>query len=192
MKLYSFLYCLVYPFFHLLYPLKVVGRGKIPAEGCIICANHSSNWDAVFMAFALGRKAFPVFVAKAELSRIPVLSAILRRIRVIFVDRDANDTKALRQMLTAVSDGAAKLVLFPEGHRFSEGEAASAKAGAIVIASHANAPLLPVHIPRKKRLFRLNTVILGDPYAIGKVRGAERERATRELMERITALGNIR
>ncbi|MDR0857958.1 MAG: 1-acyl-sn-glycerol-3-phosphate acyltransferase [Oscillospiraceae bacterium] len=191
MKLYSILYCLVFPFFRLLYPLHVIGRERLPEGGCVVCANHSSNWDALFMAFALGRKAFPVFAAKIEMSRIPVLSGILRAIGVIFIDRDANDTKAMRQMLSAVSGGSAKLILFPEGHRVSEGEAASAKAGAIVIASHTGAPLIPVFIPREKRLFRANTVVLGEPYSIGKVRGAERELKARELMQKIDRLRDI-
>jgi 1-acyl-sn-glycerol-3-phosphate acyltransferase len=94
-------------------------------------------------------------------------------------------------MLSALGNHKAKLVLFPEGHRISEGEAASAKAGAIVLASHSGVPLLPVYIPRKKRLFRYNKVVIGEAYTTGKIRGTERERVTDELMQKISALGNI-
>lgn len=83
----------------------------------LICANHASNWDPIALLAAVPENA--IFVAKKELEHVFVVGWILRKMQVIFVDRDHNDLTALRKMLHVLQDDC-PLVLFPEGTRVHE------------------------------------------------------------------------
>jgi 1-acyl-sn-glycerol-3-phosphate acyltransferase len=85
-----------------------------------------------------------------------------------------------------------KLLMFPEGTRVSEGEEGSAKTGAVVLATKMNVPVIPMFIPRKKRLFRRTPVVVGEPYMIQLESGRSKQEAMTaaadDLLNRIYAL----
>ena len=73
------------------------GREHIPAEPCLIVANHQSAWETLAFLVLVPDVAI---VAKRELLAIPVVGWFLRRSPMIVIDR-ANGTQALRTMINA-------------------------------------------------------------------------------------------
>ena len=54
--------------------------------------------------------------------------------------------------------------------RLSEDFSAAAKSGAIKIAEKSGKPIIPVHIPRKKKMFKKIKIVIGKPYYINPER----------------------
>lgn len=190
-RFYRVLYAVLWPVFHLLYPIKVTGRENIPEGAAVICPNHTNALDPFFVVFAFRRRHILRAMAKAELMRIPVIGWLLRHLGVFGVERGAADIGAVKTSLRHLKDGR-KLLMFPEGTRVSEGESVETKTGAAMFSTRAGVPIVPVYIEAHKRLFRVNRVVIGEPFApqtAGRKGTAEEYRAiAHELMERIRAL----
>ena len=190
-RLYRVLYAVLWPVFHLLYPIKVTGRANVPEGAAVICPNHTHALDPFFVVFAFRRKHILRAMAKAELMRVPVLGWLLRRVGVFGVERGSADIGAVKTSLRYLKDGR-KLLMFPEGTRVSEGESVEAKTGAAMFSTRAGVPIVPVYIEARKRLFRRNRVVIGQPFMpqiAGRKGTTEEYRAIAdELMERIRAL----
>lgn len=191
---YTVIYSIVWPFFNLFHPQRVVGREHIPAGGVLVCGNHTAMSDPVFLAFAfrLSHQLRPM--AKAELLRVPVIGWILKHVGVFGVERGKSDVGAIKQAMKFLKEGE-KVLLFPEGRRVhgSKGEQGEAKNGAAMLSVRCGVPILPVYVPEKKHWFRRTTVVIGQPYmpqvATRKGTTEEYEAITADLMERIRALG---
>ena len=173
--------------------LRVSGGENIPRGAAMVCANHSSLIDPILIALAFGIDEFMHFIAKIELFRIPILSAAIAKLGAISVDRETTDIATIKATLTYFKNGG-KVLIFPEGTRTHPGERIPAKPGAVRIAERAGVPLVPVFVPREKRLFRRLEVVIGKPYMVdkqGEKRHFEEYAAlSGELMGKIEALGD--
>jgi len=189
---YSFVYCLLWPFFNLVHPSKVIGKDRLPEGGALVCPNHTCLSDPIFVVFALGRKNRLRFLAKSELMRVPVLGWILSKVGVFGVERGKSDVSAIKQALKVLKGGE-KLLIFPEGTRSRQGDGGEAKTGAAMLALRTGVPVVPVYIPREKKWFRRTPVIIGEPFTPeveGKRATSEDYRAVaEEIMARVRALG---
>jgi 1-acyl-sn-glycerol-3-phosphate acyltransferase len=185
---YRIAYVVLRPLSALLYPQSQTGRENVPAGPCVVCANHSSNVDPVLVAFALGWRHFVHFLAKIELFRIPLFGWFLRRMQAVSIDRGKNDVNSVRVSMKYLKRGE-KLLIFPEGTRVSEDDAVAAKSGAVRMAAKLGVPLLPVYVPRKKRLFRKVKIHIGKPYNVNNLQNADYQALASELMEEIHRLG---
>ena len=126
-------------------PLRVVNAQLLPRSPCVVVANHSSYLDGIVLYAALPPRFG--FVIKREMSRVPVVNLLLRRIGAHFVDRGqgqkgARDTRKL--MKQAAAGGA--LAFFPEGTFSHQPGLLRFRSGAFVIAARAGLPVLPVVI----------------------------------------------
>ena len=156
------IYCLFMPVFRLLYRVKISGRENIPNGACVVCANHTSNLDPIFLAIALGLSQNWIFMAKAELFKIPGLNLIIKWLGAIPVNRGSTDISTLRNAIEGLGEGK-KVMIFPEGTRVhGEADVSGAKTGAAMIASRAKAPMLPVYISGGKHLFGKVNVVIGE------------------------------
>ncbi|NLC73512.1 MAG: 1-acyl-sn-glycerol-3-phosphate acyltransferase [Ruminococcaceae bacterium] len=173
----------------LFYPYKSSGWENMPDRSAILCANHSNYIDPFLIAAHSGQDAGIRFMAKIELSRIPVLGYILKRLGVIFIDRKTSDLNAIRATIKYLKADQ-KVFIFPEGTRSNSENSVSAKTGAIRIAAKTGAPIVPIYIPRDKKLFSKGTIIMGKPYFISKTEDLDLEIAADELMEKIRNLQN--
>ena len=186
------LYCVVWPYFRLIHPVRAVGRENIPEGPAVICPNHTTAGDPFYVVFAFGFRWPMRAMAKMEIMRMPFIGWILSKAGVFGVNRDNTDLKAVKTAMKFLKEGD-KLLMFPEGTRVHEGEDIQAKAGAALFATRAGAPLLPVYIQSKKKLFRRNTVVIGEPYYPkyeGRKPSAEELQVmAQELMDRVQALG---
>ena len=191
-RFYRLVYTIVWPFFNLVHPVKVIGRENIPEGGAVICPNHTSASDPFFVVFACGRKHIMRAMAKKEVMKIPVAGWLLGKTGVFGVDRGAADISAVKTALRVLKEGY-KLLMFPEGTRVGEGENVEAKTGAAMFAVRTGVPILPVYIPAKKPWFRPTTVVIGTPFVpvVESSKGTSEEfhAIAADLMERIRALG---
>jgi len=186
-KMYSFAYHILWPVVHVLWPYRFTGRESIPDGGAVVCANHSSFIDPILVALAFGKKHFLHFMAKAELFKVPVLNWIMRKAGAFGVNRGSNDISAVRTAMRYLKAGE-KVLIFPEGTRVSEDDAVEARTGAIRLASKLRLPIIPVHVPRRKKLFSRVYIHIGKPYFIENADHSNFESLSGELMHRISSL----
>ena len=154
------MYDLIIPVVKLLYPMRSRGTENIPDGPALVCANHSNLVDPLLLAGAFGKRHFMHFMAKLELSNVPVVGGILRRCGVYFMNRDHRDIDAVRSTMRYLKRGE-KVCIFPEGTRVSEDNTVEAKTGAVRIAAKMEVPIVPVYIPRRKRMFSRIEVLIG-------------------------------
>ena len=190
-RFYKVCYRVARIFLGIFYGLRVQGKENIPEGAAMICANHSSIIDPFLIAFAFSNSYHLHFMAKAEIYKIPVLSAIMRKLGTISVDRSVQDMNSVKETLGYLNKGG-QVVIFPEGTRSYVENAVSAKNGAVKVSEYAKAPILPVFIPRRKPLFRKLTLVIGEPYIVEKRREKrspdEYSRLADSLMSKIESL----
>ena len=192
-KFYHTIYPIFWALMKVFLPWRIIGGENIPEEGGVmLCANHSSLLDPLYILCAMGRKRQLHIMAKAELFSIPVLGWLLRKAGMIPVKRGLADVSAYKESLRVLRGGE-RLLIFPEGTRVKEGQTVEAHTGAAVMTMRANAVLLPVFIERKKRIFRPTRLVFGEPYR-PEIKGnkptPEESRAiTNDLMARIYRMG---
>ncbi len=186
-RLYYFLIIVLSPF----YRFDVVGKENIPDGPAVLCANHSSNFDPVMISLAAGIDNHIHYMAKNELFKIPVLSAVIKAIGSFPVDRGKKDTRTIKTALKYLKDGE-KIGIFPEGTRVREAGVKSAKTGAVRIADQMNAPVVPVYLPRRKKPFHKIRIVFKEPYLVNperrKLSQEEYVSLAKELMDGIDAL----
>ncbi|WP_454887871.1 lysophospholipid acyltransferase family protein [Sphingomonas oryzagri] len=127
--------------------LRYVQRGweNLPADPCLIIANHQSAWETL-AALVL----FPdvAIVTKHELLRIPVVGWYLRRSPMILIDR-GKSSQALRQMAAqsrkALASGRSVLI-FPEGTRRAVGDVVDFKRGVEFLYRTLDVPVAPIAV----------------------------------------------
>ncbi len=134
--------------------LKVKNIENIPQGPCVIAARHESVFDTVVLPFLFPEGAM---VYKKELENIPLFGLLLRKSKMIAVDRQAGSA-ALKDLLAkgqALKEQGRPIIIFPEGTRVSPGEKQNLQPGAAALAKHLNLPLVPVgtnsgtHWPRR-------------------------------------------
>jgi 1-acyl-sn-glycerol-3-phosphate acyltransferase len=118
---------------------------ELPEIPSIYIANHLSQLDIAAVVGSIPKGLF--FVAKKELSYVPLLAQYMQVMGMIFVDR-GNREKAINSMEEAaekVSNGK-NLVTFPEGTRSTSGQLLPFKKGSFIIAQKRNIPIVPIAI----------------------------------------------
>lgn len=126
-------------------PLQVHGLQQIPQGSCVVVANHASYLDGVVLTAALP----PVFsfVIKREVTSVPAMHLLLRRLGSQFVERyDLRKGAADARRVLRTADSGQALAFFPEGTFRREPGLRRFHAGAFVAATRANSPVVPVAI----------------------------------------------
>ena len=93
---------------------EVTGLERLPADHCIVVANHASYLDGVILqAFLPPRFSF---VIKGEVRSVPILHFVLRRVGSKFVERfDAAGSSRGARTLVKAAASAESLAIFPGG-----------------------------------------------------------------------------
>ncbi|MDZ4159836.1 MAG: lysophospholipid acyltransferase family protein [Anaerolineaceae bacterium] len=184
---------------HCLIDLKFEGLEHIPTEGGIlVTTNHLSRFDIVILFVTPNRKDITALVAD-KYQRYSVFSWIVRTAEGIWIDRSKADFVAFGEAVKVIRKGLA-LGIAPEGTRSRNGKLLEGKSGAVLLASRAGVPIVPVGIAGSesvvqmlKRLRRPKvTVRFGAAYQLPPMDREQRENAlkkyTEEVMCRIAAL----
>jgi len=171
---------------------RVTGRKNIPEGPAVICCNHSGLADPAWLILGLRQKKMLRIMAKESLMHVPVLKYLFRWLRLIGVRRGENDVAAVKTAMKTLRDGG-KLLIFPEGTRVSGERRIEGKTGAVMFASRADCPILPIFLTWKRRPFSVIRMVIGEPYRPGyagaKPTAEDLRRLTDDLMDRIYALG---
>ncbi len=163
-------YAVLWPIFHLLFPYKIVGKENLDSmkDGYVLCANHISMLDPVYIAYMLKRKRRIFFMAKQELFSNKIVAWFLKGVGAFPVLRGAGATSGLKTAESLLEQGRT-LCVFPEGTRSKDGTIGKGKAGAAMLVSAFNTSVLPVTIICKKqkvRVFRRVVLVVGKPFAL--------------------------
>lgn len=170
MKLYKVLRAILALFFKTLFRIHSHGLENFPETGgCIVAPNHTSALDPILIAVAEKRPI--VFMAKAELFKIPILSQLMRALQAFPVNRKEGDIKAIRKSISIVERGD-PLCVFPQGTRCAGVKLSETrdklKSGIGLISHKTEAPIVPVYIKTKKnkvKLFGSTDIYFGKPIA---------------------------
>lgn len=164
---------------------------NLPAEGgVIIAANHRSNRDPVMIGITCKRKLR--YMAKAELFKRPIFGSIIRQLGAFPISRGMRDVASLRTAMKILKGGET-MVIFPEGSRIRKGGKVKAKPGAVLLACHAQVPVVPVCISGKYRWTHKITVSYGEPitfeeYYNKKLDSAEMQVLADEILDKVREL----
>ena len=185
-----------------LWPLELSGFDTVPQVGpAILCANHLSFFDSVFLMMTLDRPVY--FIGKADYLDSWKTRRLFPAMGMIPIDRDngARAMVALDAAADVLREGAL-LCVFPEGSRSRDGLLHRGYSGAARLAMTVDCPILPVGITgtqdvqppgaRLPRPGRACSISIGDPLSAAQEDGSGRKMVARtltdELMERIAAL----
>ena len=192
---YKFFYCIIKFVLSIAFPVKYYGRENIPQDGALICGNHYHALDPFFIAFGIDKNIHIRAMAKDSLMNTFFVGKCLKLMGTFGVKRGQSDIGAIKFALEHLKNKE-YIILFPEGTRVSSREEGEPKTGAAMLALRTDCNVLPVYVPMKKRLFRINRVYYGVPYKMtpeGKrATSADYDRCTAELMDKIYGLGDGR
>jgi len=126
-------------------PVTINGLENLPAEDCVVVANHASYIDGFLLKGYLPARFS--FVIKGELRNIPIAHFLLRRAGSHFVERNhaQGTTRDARQIVKAAQSGQS-LALFPEGTFQKEPGVQRFRAGAFLAAVKGNMSVVPIAI----------------------------------------------
>lgn len=128
----------------------------------ILCANHTSYFDPVWILTALGKKIdIGNIVTLAAIERSQDSKRFFRMLGGISVNRDQGVHPEIEHIKNCLKRGM-NAIIFPEGARTRDGSLMELKKGAVKIAKDTHVAILPIHIkggfeifPRHKKIPRL-------------------------------------
>ena len=150
-----------------IFNIKLIVKGKhnLQDRNYIFASNHASLIDIPLLLIAVNR--YTVFIAKSELSKIPIFKSILDMAGFIFVDRKNNDNavKSMNNLMDDIKKIPRSVAIFPEGTRTSDGNLLPFKKGAAIFAINTDIPVVPVAISgtyswSKKKLFDISQSVI--------------------------------
>ncbi len=122
---------------------EVSGLENIPSGPCIIASKHQSDLDTVALYALLDH---PVFIAKKELFKIPLLGTTLRLMETIAIER-ARKGQTLNSLISQGQAAVAKgrrIFIFPEGTRKAPLAPPDYKFGVAKLYAALDVPVVPV------------------------------------------------
>lgn len=184
---------LVYIFNVIVFRVKCVGQENIQNKGAyIICANHTSNWDAPILVSNLKRKVY--VMAKAELFKNKFIKWLGDKCCVFSVKRGMRDIESIKYSLKLLKDGEI-LVIFPEGTRKGLEKNGKAQNGVAYMAIRTGVPVIPVGIQGEMKPFRKVKLNIGEPLDFSQYKSNKPEKeildkVSKEIMDNIIMLTN--
>lgn len=171
------------PIIYLLFSPKIIGKKNSRIKGkALIISNHISMWDPLIIAVIVKRQIF--WMGKMELFKNIIARAFFKAMKAFPVRRGEGDLAAIRHAFRVLRDG--KLFgIFPEGTRNKSGEITRFEPGTSMIALKNDAPVVPIYIKGKYKLFRRMKVIIGDPIRLADYVGPKTDTGTVEAATRV-------
>ena len=115
---YKVLYTLLAAPIRFIFNIKVENienEPDIDAGAYIVCSNHISAGDPIWLCVAL-RRHHPKFMAKAELFKIPLLNILIKALGAYPIERNGADVSAIRNTISLLQSGN-WVGMFPQGTR---------------------------------------------------------------------------
>lgn len=175
--------------------VEVKGEGNVPeGEPVIFVCNHQSYFD-IKVAFGFIPRNF-CFIAKEEITRIPVVSGYMRTAGHIALPRE-EDRRAYDTMLEVVKQSrkGKSLLIFPEGTRSPNGRLGPFKRGVSLIVLKSGRRVIPTAIIGSRKFLpkgewlchpenREITIKFGKPIGFPQMEKVPKEESL-EVIERL-------
>jgi len=146
--------------------MEVKGREHIPLRGgvCFV-SNHVGLFD-IILTLAYAGRPFG-FIAKKELLFLPVFNLWIYILGGLFIDRGniRNAMKTINHGIDRIQKGGSMLI-FPEGTRNKGLGLLPFKSGAIKLATHSLATIVPIAITGSYEVFEKNRRVIGVPLRV--------------------------
>ena len=167
---------------------EVRGWEHFPTGPAIIASKHQSAWDTGIFYILCYDTAY---VLKRELTWIPFYGWVLKRVKMIAVDRSARASalKLLVRQTGAALAAGRQVVIFPEGTRRAVGAPPDYQPGVAALYRAFDVPVVPVAVnsglywPRRSFLKKRGTILIEFLPHIPK--GLDRKAFMAELEGRI-------
>ncbi len=133
--------------------VEVTGEENLPeAENLCFISNHQGYADIVLI-FGYIKKTVG-FIAKKELSRVPILGFWIKSVHCIFLDRKniRDGLKRIQQGVENIKNGN-PMVIFPEGTRSRGSEMGPFKRGSFKLAFRSDSVIVPLTINNTYKLY---------------------------------------
>lgn len=190
---YRFILFFAWLTYKVLYRHKVYGLEHYYPGAGILAANHTSYLDPPIVAISWPEEVH--FLAKQSLFGPFLFGRMIRALNAHPVSGDVNDISVFKMMIQLLKEGK-KIILFPEGLRSENGQLEPLKAGIGLLASRANAAIIPTYIygafqiwdiHHKLPKLRGRTVcVFGKPILWEEFAHFEKKEAQAQLIERLT------
>ena len=177
--------------------VEVEGLDNLPEEGPVVIVGNHQGYADIAAYFAAFRKFQFAFVAKKELSKIPLYGVWMGRIRSVFIER--NDPRASLEAIKAGADLIEKgfsLVIYPEGTRSKGPIPGPFMKGSLKLATKPGVPIIPVSMHGTYKMYEQTGVlspakiriIVHEPIET-KGMSRKEEKGLNETVERIVVSG---
>ncbi|QCI11339.1 1-acylglycerol-3-phosphate O-acyltransferase [Pseudomonas putida] len=124
--------------------------------GCVIIANHQSNFDLFVLGHVVPQRT--VAIGKKSLGWIPLFGQLFWLGGNVLVDRsNAYQARKALQLTTRILRDDTSIWIFPEGTRNRSVQLLAFKKGAFHMAIAAGVPIVPVCVSRYARRLSLNS-----------------------------------
>lgn len=168
--------------------VTVHGLENLPEKGPVVLVGNHQGYADIFAYCAAFQKFQFAFVAKEELSRIPLYGEWIRRIRSVFIGR--NDAKA---SLKAINEGIKyieqgfSLAIFPEGTRSRGPDPGPFHRGSLKLATKPGVPIVPISLNGSYRMFEEEGYLKGAEIDILVHEPIETKGISRQQEKELTA-----
>lgn len=134
--------------------IEVAGLENVPTHApVILMSNHQSLVDIAAIVLTLPRSQSWRFVAKKELTRVPIFGQALVASGHVIIDRGDREraVASLRRAAEIIRAGTT-VIVFPEGTRSPRGNLRTFKSGPFHLALEAQVPIVPVTVSGSQRI----------------------------------------
>ncbi|PKM55367.1 MAG: 1-acyl-sn-glycerol-3-phosphate acyltransferase [Firmicutes bacterium HGW-Firmicutes-5] len=141
--------------------VELVDLYKLPEGNVLYVSNHQSYYDIPLLLGYLPKPK--AYVAKIELSKVPLISHWMRVMGCLFLDR-GNLKQSLKVILQGVEDlkNGKTLVIFPEGTRSKSYTMAEFRKGSLKLGIKAGVPIVPITIDGSFKMYEAKKAITKD------------------------------
>lgn len=175
--------------------IQIEGEDNVPKDQAVLfVTNHQANFDIPLLLGYIDKPKG--FIAKVELTKLPIVSMWMKRINCVFIDR-----KNVRQSLQAINEGIEilksgySLVIFPEGTRSCSNQLGEFKKGSLKLALKAGVPIIPVTINGSYKIMEQSNylirpakvrIVVGKPLFIEQLTEEEKNNLAEIVRTEIT------
>ncbi len=184
MKFYKVIRLIVWPLVKVVLRYKVEGRDNIPDSPFFLVANHVAYRDPACLGCAFKKPLR--FIAKSEFEHKPFIGWLLKKLGVIFVNRNKADLGAIRAGVSTVKSGTS-VAIFPQGTRTKvPASPEQALGGVTLMCAAAKAQILPVALDygtyNPLLFITKGRVIIGKPISYEEYSAIEDRKAQAEYV----------
>jgi len=148
--------------------LEKNAKRKLPSP-CILVSNHHSLMDFVLYLIIFPFKTIRFLTAEVLYNRSKLLGAFLHCIGCIKVNRDSMDFDFVSDTLEVIDNGGS-VGIFPQGRLPLNGQKFPFTVSTAFIATHCDAPIIPVYTAGNYGLFKRANVVIGEPMYLSDYR----------------------